>query len=345
MIIIVDDLLISHHGSVGEIHVYGKTLVDRILHDLRKYRPKETVHLFSNSDTAHSRYKQTVDIKIFRLNEVPAKSLEAIQLNTRFLYSFDENQGPKSIFEIQDDRDIKKAKKILLSRVNKAAAPTKNFPLRLLYRPLGGILLPSIANTNITPNQITVLTVLLSTLSAFFLSYGDFSWALVGVLTMQLAHGLDCVDGRLARLKQMSSTFGQYIDSLADIIKINIFYLGMALFTFAREGSSFIWILMFLVLLVDYVLYYAQQKAPVTGSLLSHELERSMPQNPVKLWIKKCLGFIPRLLCFYEGRLFMASVFTLLQLEAVYFTILLLFLGREFIKLLRSTKLNLKSTV
>lgn len=95
-----------------------------------------------------------------------------------------------------------------------------------LVDPLAGRLVVWTANrTNITPNQLTLGAGVLGLLSALcFLApvwAGDTGWAwlVAGALLFHLSFVLDCMDGKIARLKGNGSIFGAWVDFVFDRIR------------------------------------------------------------------------------------------------------------------------------
>ncbi|MZH13381.1 MAG: CDP-alcohol phosphatidyltransferase family protein [Nitrospinae bacterium] len=70
-------------------------------------------------------------------------------------------------------------------------------------------------NTFITPNQVTYLSVLAGFASGYSFSQGTWVSSFIGGLLLELTLILDCVDGQLARAKNMASDWGRLIDGIA----------------------------------------------------------------------------------------------------------------------------------
>ncbi|WP_017606961.1 CDP-alcohol phosphatidyltransferase family protein [Nocardiopsis alkaliphila] len=103
-----------------------------------------------------------------------------------------------------------------------------------LVDPLAGRLVVWTANrTNITPNQLTLGAGVLGLLSAVCFAApvwaGDLGWAwlVAGALLFHLSFVLDCMDGKIARLKGNGSVFGAWVDFVFD--RIRFFGCVMAL--------------------------------------------------------------------------------------------------------------------
>ena len=108
---------------------------------------------------------------------------------------------------------------------------------RFLSRPLTEILLL----TPITPNQITVLSLLVGLLSGFLFSRGQYTSSISGALVFQVAVILDNCDGEIARAKNLKSVFGGWLDVIVDVIVDITLFSGITLGLF-KSGFHF-WIL------------------------------------------------------------------------------------------------------
>lgn len=103
-----------------------------------------------------------------------------------------------------------------------------------LVDPLAGRLVVWTANrTAITPNQLTAGAGVFGLLSALaflvpvFTVGSGWPWLLVGALLFHLSFVLDCMDGKIARLKGTGSLFGSWVDFVFD--RIRFFGCVMAL--------------------------------------------------------------------------------------------------------------------
>ncbi len=68
----------------------------------------------------------------------------------------------------------------------------------------------------LTPNQVTIVSLLLGLSVGFFFATGE-RWGLIaGAIAFYLAFVSDCVDGNLARATGITSDKGQALDALAD---------------------------------------------------------------------------------------------------------------------------------
>lgn len=83
-----------------------------------------------------------------------------------------------------------------------------------------------LAKTNITPNQITVLSIIIRGIGIGFI-WLDHPWLAVGLWAAGFL--LDAVDGKLARLTRRVSTLGGKVDMWGDFILNWLFVLSLSL--------------------------------------------------------------------------------------------------------------------
>lgn len=73
--------------------------------------------------------------------------------------------------------------------------------------------------TKFTPNQITIMSLMFGLLSAYLFLFGTWYYLIMGAIVFEFSYILDCIDGRIARLKGLESKFGAYLDIITDFIK------------------------------------------------------------------------------------------------------------------------------
>jgi len=129
---------------------------------------------------------------------------------------------------------------------------TKHF-YRKISRPTARLLY----KLGFEPNQVTILSLILSIISAFFLSQSMF---ITGLIILFISEILDCADGDLARIKKKVSKKGEFLDSFLDrIVEVFLFY-GL-IFT----NPSQLMLIGSLALVWSLLVTYARSKAEVIG--------------------------------------------------------------------------------
>jgi phosphatidylglycerophosphate synthase len=103
--------------------------------------------------------------------------------------------------------------------------PTDGFVSRHFNRKISAIISKRLANTPVTPNQISITTMFVACLASWWMASGEYLWLAIGGLLFQFASILDGCDGEVARLKQMASANGEWVDTVADKVSYLCFYL------------------------------------------------------------------------------------------------------------------------
>ncbi len=105
---------------------------------------------------------------------------------------------------------------------------------RVLVRPL--------VKTPVTPNQLTIFTLLIALAGAGMLAVGEESTANWGVGLFVLARFLDHFDGELARQKGMTSRLGYYLDYISGALSYGALFacLGIGFYGSALGGWAIV---------------------------------------------------------------------------------------------------------
>ncbi len=150
--------------------------------------------------------------------------------------------------------------RILLDSVQKRAL---DLPGQYFDTPFENALVRRLAPTRITPNQITLATLVIAAGVAWLFARG---WLRIGVVIALVVGVLDGVDGKLARLKIATSKLGE-LEHVGDFFYENSWYLALASH-FGAALPVLWWAGVGLVLLdlTDSLLYAAAQRR--TGAML-----------------------------------------------------------------------------
>ncbi|WP_349497220.1 CDP-alcohol phosphatidyltransferase family protein [Nocardiopsis ansamitocini] len=96
--------------------------------------------------------------------------------------------------------------------------------------------------TSITPNQITMGAMVLGMGAAVCFATGQPQWLIAGAVLFHLSFILDCMDGKIARLKGTGSVFGTWLDFVFDQIRVLACAVGLMGGQYAATGNPvFIW--------------------------------------------------------------------------------------------------------
>ena len=153
-----------------------------------------------------------------------------------------------------------------------------------------------------TPNQITIAAFILGIAAAALTAFKFNYWALAALL---LSGFIDIIDGTVARLKNIQSKKGAFLDIIFDRLVEGFFIIGLAV-AYPQHYISYI---VFLVLVV-----FNFSTFLLAGSLIKNTGEKSMHYDPgiaERTETIICFGFI----LIFPGYLFyILNVFSLLIL-------------------------------
>jgi len=170
-------------------------------------------------------------------------------------------------------------------RLNAAVKPVDGFFTTFFVSPYSRYIARWAARRRLTPNQVTIASLLVGILSAAAFATGE-RWGLItGAVLLQVAFTLDCVDGQLARYTRNFSKFGGWLDSTFDRAKEWIVYAGLAI------GGTDVWVLAGAALtlqtfrhMVDFS--WQERRGEATAELGGWDA------NPgVLVWIKRIIAF------------------------------------------------------
>ena len=89
-----------------------------------------------------------------------------------------------------------------------------------------------LSRTLVTPNQLTFLSIFIGIAAGLLWSIGSHLCFIIGGILFQLMYLFDCVDGELARYKNMSSPKGAYLDFVGH------YFTGFAMIVGASLGLT-----------------------------------------------------------------------------------------------------------
>ncbi len=139
-----------------------------------------------------------------------------------------------------------------------------------------------LAKTKITPNQITWAAFGIALLSFISFIYGQ---NIVAGLLAQLSSIVDGIDGSLARLKGMSSTFGGFLDSVLDRYADILIVLGLTLWSFYNETYPGIWLAGFLAIAGTICISYSRARIGANHRHLFDKGLKSLASRDIRLFL------------------------------------------------------------
>ncbi|MFZ4457245.1 MAG: CDP-alcohol phosphatidyltransferase family protein [Bacteroidales bacterium] len=117
------------------------------------------------------------------------------------------------------------------------AIEIENFLDRYFYRPIAFRIALLLRHTSVTPNMVTLLSIIVGVTAGIHFYFNDWQSNLIGVFLLIFANTLDCVDGQLARLTGIKSKIGRILDGFAGDLWFISIYLSIS-FRLMNEGWS-----------------------------------------------------------------------------------------------------------
>jgi len=139
-----------------------------------------------------------------------------------------------------------------------------------------------LVKTRITPTQVSWAAFSIALLS--FISF-VFSQNIVGGLLVQLSSIVDGVDGSLARLKGITSSFGGFLDSMLDRYADILIVLGLTLWSLSHESYPGIWLAGFLAIAGTICISYTRARIDSNHRHLFDKGLKSLASRDIRLFL------------------------------------------------------------
>jgi choline kinase/phosphatidylglycerophosphate synthase len=175
-----------------------------------------------------------------------------------------ENKRAKSIqtnefwIDIDNEKAHKKAEKMLL---NSLRGKSNDGPVsHWLNRPISTRLSKFLVSFNITPNQISFFSFVLSMIAAGLFTLGSYWFLALGGIIAQFASVIDGCDGEVARLKYLSSDYGGWFDAVLDRYADAFLMFGLTWYAYSQDLSPWVLGVGFLAIIGSFMLSYTADK-------------------------------------------------------------------------------------
>lgn len=99
----------------------------------------------------------------------------------------------------------------------------------IFYRPFGYVIALLSKKLGLTPNGVTILSLLLGVVAGHLFYYNNFIINLIGVVILIVSEACDSADGQLARMTNNHSRFGRILDGLASNFTFLSIYIHVCL--------------------------------------------------------------------------------------------------------------------
>lgn len=140
-----------------------------------------------------------------------------------------------------------------------------------LVDPLAARLVRTTANrTSLTPNHLTTVALLLGLAAAACFALVDWPWLVAGAVLFHLSFVIDCMDGKIARLKHNGSVFGSWLDYVFDRLRVLACAVALMGGQYVHTGNDvFIWAALGIVFTDMFRYLNAPQLGKVRSSMRS----------------------------------------------------------------------------
>lgn len=109
-----------------------------------------------------------------------------------------------------------------------------------VMRPIAALFVAGFAKTRATPNQVTLLCLVVFVAGlGVLVAVPTYGGALAAIGVLELSYCLDCVDGMLARHKKIASKTGHYFDFFTDELKATLLAAAIPIRLFRTGGLGF----------------------------------------------------------------------------------------------------------
>lgn len=146
-----------------------------------------------------------------------------------------------------------------------------------LVDPVASRMVRTVANrTSITPDHLTISALVLGAGAAWSFGRGDVTGLVVGALIFHVSFLLDCMDGKIARLKGTGTVFGSWLDYVFDRLRVLICTIGLMGGQYAASGDAvFLWFALAIVFTDMFRYLNSPQMAKVRRNIRTSQRERA----------------------------------------------------------------------
>jgi choline kinase/phosphatidylglycerophosphate synthase len=224
--------------------------------------------------------------------------------------------GPFAWNDVDTPEALKHAERELFrSLVKKEDGRISRYINRRISIPMSRLL----SKTPLSPNALTVVTLGIGVLSAYFFFLGGYVNMVIGALLFQFASVFDGCDGEIARIKFLESKLGGWLDTVADNTTYILVFPAIAVGLYKQTGSPFYqksaYVCLVGVLLTIFLASLMTGRKVATGSMsdysarIAKRLDRH-PKNVIERFIRR-YNFIVKRNFFALFTLFCALTYSL----------------------------------
>lgn len=213
----------------------------------RFLRPELVYIVYDNGirDFLKEEFKNHKNVKLVSIED--AKKIKDVAfIDMAYFYDFKRmramiKKGDSDVkkvrhFEIKTEHDIQGIKDFLKRDYRDYFNPLAKYYLE----PIGEGLAKVCKDTWLTPNFVSIFNVLFFGLLFTILIFISEYWSMILLaVSIQIYHMFDIMDGHLARLKNMKSSYGAWVDGGGDKFIFELIFISIALSLFFKERKVF----------------------------------------------------------------------------------------------------------
>ncbi len=134
----------------------------------------------------------------------------------------------QDFLDARGPKGLVRAEQMLFRSLQTVKGSLDGFVDRYVNRKLSGVLTRMFIKLGISPNAITIISMLIGLLGAACFAFGSYQLGIIGALLFQFSVIVDCCDGEVARMTFAESPFGQELDIIADNVVHMAIFAGIA---------------------------------------------------------------------------------------------------------------------
>jgi phosphatidylglycerophosphate synthase len=171
-----------------------------------------------------------------------------------------------------------------------------------------------LSHTSVTPNQLTFFSILMGLAAGGLWTIGSHFCFIAGGILFQLMYLFDCVDGELARYKNMSSPKGAYLDFVGHYFTGFAMIVGASLGLMKTQGMGILYFGLVIAIfhigdeLLRDLLYKAKLKFAVGPDFKDLEERFSFRSEGLSSRAFRFIGLMAGSMGFYGGMLVAATI-------------------------------------
>jgi phosphatidylglycerophosphate synthase len=128
----------------------------------------------------------------------------------------------------------------------------------------------------VTPNGVTWAALVFGLVSAGFFLAGDMVSLIIGAVLYHFSFVLDCVDGKLARLKNNGSLFGGWLDYVFDRVRVLFCATGLAVGQYLDTGEAVFLLVGLAIVFLDSLRYLDALQIYKMRAGMRRQIEKAM---------------------------------------------------------------------